>query len=79
MDKWKRVEVFFEFLVFGIAVGVVEDLIAISVANDATITWRVFVVVVLVAIPFAFLGEVLVDRIDFIKLFKKLKTNFKRK
>ena len=79
MDKWKRVEVFFEFLVFGIAVGVVEDLIAISVATDATITWRVFVVVVLVAIPFAFLGEVLVDRVDFIELFKTLKNKLKKK
>ena len=79
MDKWKRVEVFFEFLVFGIAVGVVEDLIAISVATDAAITWRVFVVVVLVAIPFAFLGEVLVDRVDFIELFKTLKNKLKKK
>ena len=79
MDKWKRVEVFFEFLVFGIAVGVVEDLIAISVATDATITWRVFVVVVLVAIPFAFLGEVLVDRVDFIELFKTLKNKLRKK
>ena len=79
MDKWKRVEVFFEFLVFGIAVGVVEDLIAITVATDATITWRVFIVVVLVAIPFAFLGEVLVDRVDFIELFKTLKNKLRKK
>lgn len=71
-----RVEVFFEFLVFGIVIGVVEDLIAIRVATNAVITSEVILVVVLVAIPFAFLGEVLVDRVDFISLFEKLKEKY---
>ncbi len=75
MDK-HRVEVFFEFLVFGIAIGVIEDLIAISVATDAVITSKVILIVVFVAIPFAFLGEVLVDKVDFIALFEKLKDKY---
>lgn len=74
-----RIEVFFEFLVFGIAVGIVEDLVAISVATDEKITPQVIGIVVLIAIPFAFLGEVLVDRVDFIALFEKLKNKYRKK
>ncbi|HLC38846.1 MAG TPA: hypothetical protein VJJ80_01835 [Patescibacteria group bacterium] len=69
VKKWKKIEVFLEFLVFGIIVGIAEDLITISVATDATISWRVVAIVVLIAIPFAFLGEILVDRIDFVEIF----------
>ena len=70
--NWKRFEVFTEFLVFGIIVGVVEDLIAVALVTDAAITWHVVGVVVLVAIPFAFLGEILVDQVDFIKIWRRL-------
>ena len=68
----KRLEVFFEFLIFGVLVGITEDLIAITFATDAKITAHVFVIVILIAIPFAFIGEILVDRVDFIALFQKL-------
>mgnify|MGYP006953627074 CR=1 FL=1 len=70
--NYKRLEVFLEFLVFGILIGTVEDLIAISLTTEAEITWDVVKIVVLVAIPFAFLGEVLVDKIDFVEIFEKL-------
>ena len=69
--KWKRLEVFLEFLIFGIIVGVTEDLIAVEVVADVPITWHVIGIIVLIAIPFALLGEVLVDRIDFIEIFRK--------
>lgn len=69
--NYKGLEVFLEFLVFGILVGTVEDLIAISLTTEAEITWDVKIVV-LVAIPFAFLGEILVDKIDFVEIFEKL-------
>ena len=69
--NWKRLEVFFEFLVFGIIVGVAEDLIAIEIVTNEPITWQVVGIIVLIAIPFALLGEVLVDRIDFVEIFKK--------
>ena len=68
--NYKRLEVFLEFLVFGILIGTVEDLIAISLITEAEITWDVLKIVVLVAIPFAFLGEVLVDKIDFVEIFE---------
>lgn len=69
--NWKRIEVFFEFLVFGVVVGVIEDLIAVKIATGEAITWHIVGVVFLVAIPFAILGEIVVDKIDFIELYKK--------
>lgn len=68
----RRLEVFLEFLIFGVIVGVIEDLIAIQFATEARITWSVFLIVFLVAIPFAFLGEVLIDRVDFIAILRKI-------
>jgi hypothetical protein len=70
--KWHRLEVFFEFLIFGIVVGVVEDLIAVEVVADVPITWHVVGIIVLIAIPFAMIGEILVDRIDFVEIFRKI-------
>lgn len=71
LKKWKRVEVFFEFFVFGVIVGIIEDIICITVITDEKITWSVVGIVVLIAIPFAALGELLVDKIDFVKIFTK--------
>jgi len=70
--NWKRIEVFFEFLVFGVVVGVIEDIIAVKVATGAPITMQVVGIVFLIAIPFAILGELIVDRVDFVELFQKL-------
>ena len=67
----KRLEVFFEFLIFGIALGIVEDIIAIWFATDARITWHVFVVVLIVTIPFAAFGELIVDRVHWFKWLRK--------
>jgi len=69
--NWNRLEVFFEFLIFGIVVGVIEDIIAVKVVTGEPITFRVFGIIVLIAIPFAVLGEIVVDRINFIEIFKK--------
>lgn len=69
----KRVEVFFEFLVFGLVIGVIEDLIAVYFATGEAITPRIIGIVVLVAIPFAILGEIFVDKIDFVEIFEKLR------
>ena len=70
--KWKRMEVVFELLVFGIAIGIIEDLIAIKLTTDAQITPAVIGIVVVIAVPFAILGEVVFDKIDFAKIFKKM-------
>ena len=77
--RLKRLEVFLEFLIFGIVMGVTEDIIAIVLATDAKITWGVFVVVVAVTIPFAMIGELIVDRPKFItKKIKWIAKTFKK-
>ena len=58
----RRLEIFLEFLIFGIVMGVVEDLIAVKIATGVTITWSTVGIIVLIAIPFAFIGEVIVDK-----------------
>lgn len=73
--KWKKIEVTFEFLIFGIIIGITEDLIAIKFAAGSAITWKVVGLVVLIAIPFAIVGEVIFDRIDFAKIFKRIFEN----
>jgi len=74
--KWKKIEVIFEFLIFGIVIGITEDLIAIKFATGEPITLKIIGIVVLVAIPFAIVGEVIFDKIDFSKIFKRI---FERK
>lgn len=63
---------FFEFLIFGILLGIVEDLIAIKIITGETFTFKMLAIVILVAIPFAFLGEVIIDNINLVKFFKKI-------
>ncbi|MFZ2522381.1 MAG: hypothetical protein WAX44_01310 [Minisyncoccia bacterium] len=69
--KWKRIEVVFELLVYGVAVGVLEDIIAIKFATGEPITWRIVGIVVMIAVPFAVLGEVVFDNIDFASKFER--------
>lgn len=73
--KAKKIEVFFEFLIFGIIIGIVEDILAVKLTTGAAITLRIIGIIVLIAIPFAVLGELVADNIDFVKLYKKI---FKR-
>jgi len=76
IKKWKKIEVAFELLIFGIFIGIVEDLLAIKLATDQPITPRVIGIIILIAIPFAIIGEVIFDRIDFSKIFQRI---FERK
>lgn len=69
--NWRKIEVIFEFLVFGILIGITEDLIAIKLTTGASITLKMIGIIILIAIPFAVFGEIMVDRIDFIRLFKR--------
>jgi hypothetical protein len=50
-----------EFFIVGLVMGVTEDIIAISFATDAEITYHTFIVAALVALPFAFISEIIVD------------------
>ena len=70
--NWKKLEVVLEFLIFGIVIGVVEDLIAVTVTTGEPITWKIIGIIVVIAIPFAFLGEVIADQIDFAKILERI-------
>lgn len=71
----KRLEVFAEFLIFGVIVGIVEDLIAVKFATGEAITWKIVGIIVLVTLPFAIIGELIIDNINFVE---KLHRYFQR-
>ena len=75
----RRVEIFLEFLIFGLVVGIIEDLIAIKLVTGEPLTWHIFAIAGGVALPFAVLGEVIVDRKNIIPVFKKQKGRKKRR
>jgi len=56
-------EVFLEFVIFGVAMGIVEDVLAVTLSTGEPITWNIIIIVTAVAIPFAAIGELIVDRI----------------
>lgn len=68
----KKLEVAFEFLIFGIIIGIVEDLIAVKLTTGVAITLRTIGIIVLIAIPFAIIGELIADNIDFVKLYRRI-------
>lgn len=72
VSKWKKIEVMFEFLLFGILIGIVEDIIAIKLTTGASITPRMIGIIVLIAIPFAIIGEMIADRVNLAKPLKKI-------
>jgi len=68
--KLKRLEVFLEFLIFGVIMGITEDLLAVKLTTGEMITWKMVFIVTLITIPFAVLGELIVDRWDLFGLNK---------
>lgn len=60
-----------EFLIFGIVIGVAEDIIAVKATTGATITWEIIGIVVLIAIPFAIIGEIFADNINFSRYIRR--------
>lgn len=64
---------FIEFLFIGVLMGVVEDLIAVKAATSELITWQVVGIVFLVALPFAFISEYVVDHPRFWKIIFRIK------
>lgn len=63
---------FLEFFIVGLCLGVLEDMIAISLATDKTIDLRVFLIAFFVAFPFAVISELIVDHDKFKRLMSKL-------
>jgi hypothetical protein len=75
----RRLELFVEFLLLGIAVGLIEDLLAIVLTTGEPITWRVVAIALAVALPFAALGELIVDRKHLIPVRQSLRKSSRRK
>lgn len=71
MKRSRRLEVAFEFLVFGIVIGIIEDIVAVKITTGEPITWKIVGIIVLIAIPFAIIGEIIADNLDFSRLFKR--------
>ncbi len=71
MKKAKRIEVMLEFLLFGLVIGIAEDLVVAYVVSGEGITWGIFGIIVAIAIPFAIIGELIADNIDFTSLVEK--------
>jgi len=62
-----------EFFLIGIVFGVTEDILAVLIATDAELSVDIVGVVVLIAIPFAIISELIVDHPKFLT-FEKLST-----
>lgn len=69
----------FEFLLFGILIGITEDIIAIKLTTGVSITPRMIGIVVAIAIPFAIMGEMVADRVNLARTFKKMSDNMNHK
>ncbi|MCU4924749.1 hypothetical protein OB905_01960 [Halobacteria archaeon AArc-dxtr1] len=61
-----RLKRLLEFFVIGIVFGVTEDILAVLIATDAELSTDIVIVVVLIAIPFAILSELIVDHPKFL-------------
>jgi hypothetical protein len=59
-----RIERFTEFLVIGVMLGTVEDVLAVRLATGQPITLQTVGIIVGVAIPFAAFSELVVDHPD---------------
>lgn len=73
----ERLKRLLEFFVIGIVFGVTEDVLAVVIATDAEVTLEVVGVVVLIAIPFAILSELVVDHPKFLH-FDRLAVRLRR-
>ena len=60
-----------QFFVVGLIMGITEDLIAIKFATDARITWQTIRVAFFVALPFAVVSDLVVDRKFFRGIVRK--------
>lgn len=61
-----------EFVIMGIILGMIEDLLAITFATDSAITFKTVSIVFLSALPFAIISELIVDSEKFNNFMKKI-------
>jgi len=61
----KKLTRLLEFAIIGLAMGMVEDLLAVKLVSDEPINFKVIFIVFMVALPFAFISEFVVDHPKF--------------
>jgi hypothetical protein len=62
-----------EFVVAGIILDLIESIISIKVATDAALDRKVFLVTLIVVVPFAILTELVIDHPEFWNRVLRLK------
>lgn len=62
-----------EFLVIGVLFGLIEDIIAVKAVSNVLVDFRVVGTVLLVAIPFAIISELVVDHPRFWEILRMRK------
>jgi len=70
-----------QFFISGIFLGLIEDIIVISLITKEPITWSIIFIILTVAIPFAFFSEFIADhpKFWFFILPQKIKSKIDRK
>jgi hypothetical protein len=66
MERRERIERFTEFLVVGVVLGVIEDMIAVMLVTGESFTLEMLGIIVMVTVPFAAFSELIVDSDEFI-------------
>ena len=60
MKRDKKIRLI-EFIIIGVAFGIIEDIIAILVTTDESISLEMVLIVIIIALPFAYISEIIVD------------------
>lgn len=61
MKRRRRIERFTEFLLVGVLLGVVEDMIAVMLVTGESFSLEMLGIVIMVTVPFAAFSELIVD------------------
>ena len=71
MKKLKRLERFTEFLLVGVVLGVIEDMVAVMLVTGESFDLQMLMIVFAVTVPFAAFSELIVDS-DEHKIIEKI-------
>jgi uncharacterized membrane protein YgaE (UPF0421/DUF939 family) len=76
MKRRRRLERFTEFLLVGVALGVIEDMIAVMLVTGEGFSFEMLGIIVMVTVPFAAFSELIVDSDEYLiieKIAEKMK------
>lgn len=72
MRKRRRLERFTEFLLVGVVLGVIEDMIAVMLVTGQSFSLEMLAIIVMVTVPFAAFSELIVDSDEYLIIEKIL-------